>query len=359
MTSNPTPSTKLDPVETNAPTSASGADVATRPRGQRWLFATVRELATFCRQHRLWTAMITLFIATWTIELYWLQAHTLVYPNDTGARFAMWAPKIRLALDLLFVASVTMALRRRWLIPAVIVSFFVYLSLLTYFNYFYRPISLLTITTSWREGLQVGGFAWDMFPREGAILLLVALAIKLTALILSRKDSLPRQCAWLAAGTFLAGYIGLYATANYLDPLRYIQSTRGVGRLGHIRGYLGPWFAEWYYLRNEQLLDEMLERRKVVYNSLTPIEADIPIHPRLVIVQAESLDNKRGSDAVPQRFAPRVDVLSGACDALSRIGRCRFRGVDRCRRLASRQLLQRSGLPVQEHDAGAASRPRF
>jgi phosphoglycerol transferase MdoB-like AlkP superfamily enzyme len=53
---------------------------------------------------------------------------------------------------------------------------------------------------------------------------------------------------------------------------------------------MGPWFAEWYYLGDGQLLDEMIKNRERIYNQLTPIEADIPIHERLVIVQAESLD---------------------------------------------------------------------
>ena len=280
-------------AESSSP-SVAAADTATtttRIGPFAWLIATTRELGSFCIQHRFWTAMMLLFIVTWTIELYWLQAHTLVYPNETSASYNMWAPKIRLALDVLFISGVTFALRRRWLIPTVIASSVIYLSLLTYFKYFHKPISLLTMTTNWREGMHIGGFAWDMFPRGAALLLLLALAIKLAALLLSRKDTMPRSCARLAASVFLVGYIALYAVANRLDPLHYIQTTRGVGRIGHIRGYLGPWFAEWYYLRNDQLLDEMVEQRKVVYDALSPLEADIPIHPRLVIVQAESLDN--------------------------------------------------------------------
>ena len=52
------------------------------------------------------------------------------------------------------------------------------------------------------------------------------------------------------------GYAILWSVVAYLDPLQRIQTTRGVGRLGHIRGYLGPWFAEWYYLRGDHLLTD-------------------------------------------------------------------------------------------------------
>jgi phosphoglycerol transferase MdoB-like AlkP superfamily enzyme len=252
--------------------------------------AAIREFARFCAQHRLWTAMMVVFIAVWTIELFWLQAVTLVFPNNTGPRYAMWAPKFRFALDLLFVATLSLALRRRWLIVAAIGSFFAYLGLLTYFKYFLKPLSLLTIMTNWREGLAVGGFAWDMFPRGAAAVLLVVLVIKLAALIISSKSSLPRRCAWTMAALVFVGYAALWSVVGYLDPLRHIQTTRGVGRLGHIRGYLGPWFAEWYYLRGDDLLNEVLKRRKTVYDRLTPREANIPLHKRLVIMQVESLD---------------------------------------------------------------------
>ena len=276
------------PAHGAPPVSTTGAVAPTK-----WihrLLATARQFFVFCARERLWTAMMLVFIATWTAELYTLQAETLVYPNVTTDKYKTWAPLIRGTLDLLLISAVTMALRRRWLVLAAFASFFVYLILLTYFNYFLRPLSLLTIVTSWREGMEVGGFAWDMFPRGAAALLFLALVVKLTALVQSRRVSLPRPCAWLAAGVLLSGYVGLYATANYLDPLSYIQTTRGVGRLGHIRGYLGPWFAEWYYLGHGQLLDEVLEQRRKVYDRVTPIEAEIPIHDRLVIIQAESLD---------------------------------------------------------------------
>lgn len=266
-------------------------DAAGAPPHRRRAFqpvAALRELAGFCARERLWAAMMLVFVAVWTIELYWLQAVTLVFPNETGPRYALWAPKIRFVLDLLFIVTLTISLRRRWLMIAVASSFFAYLGLLTYFKYFLKPLSLLTITMNWREGLQVGGFAWDMSPRGAAALLLGALVVKVTVLTLSSRASLPRRCAWTVGAIVFAGYVALLAVASYVDPLYKIQTTRGVGRLGHIRGYLGPWFAEWYYLRGDDLLNEVLHRPK--YDRLAPIESNIPIHRRLVIMQVESLD---------------------------------------------------------------------
>ena len=208
--------------------------------------------------------------------------------------------------------------------------------------------------TSWREGLTVGGFAPDVFPKLGGALLLAALAIKLAALYLSRKVSLPRPAGWFGAAICLAGFIGVYAVANQLDPLHYIQTTRGVGRLGHIRGYLGPWFAEWYYLRQDQLLQEVLDRRQKIYDRITPIEAEIPIHKRLVIVQAESLDtnvlgykvNGVRRDAVLESASQRVDVFPRASVTRLRISQCRLRLAHRSARLTAGQHLRNSGLSV-------------
>ena len=236
---------------------------------------------------------MVVFVLAWTFELYAVQAATLVYPNATSPSFDFWAPKVRFALDLLFITGIVFWVRRRWLSLLVVGAFFVYLVLITYFQYFARPLSLLTILGNWREGLQVGGFAFDLFPKRVAALLLVALGIQLTALVLSRKVSLPSACRRLGGSTLAVAYLSIYLVANHYDPLSMIQSTRGLGRLGEIRGYLGPWVAEWYYLGDDQVLRRAIGLRdysEKKYDRLTPIEVDIPIHRRLVILQAESFD---------------------------------------------------------------------
>lgn len=256
-----------------------------------YLRRTAGELVSFVRKQRLWTACMLVLIAVWTIELYIVQEITLIYPNDTSnGRFAFWAPKIRFVLDLLFITTLVFGLRRRWLIWVVCGSFATYLGLMTYFRYFRRPLQLLTILDSWQEGSQLAEFTLDLIPKRVALWLALALVVQLAAIFISRNKTLPPRCRWMVAICSLLMYLGLYQVTNVLDPLHWIQTTRGVGRLGEIRGYLGPWFAEWYYLGNGQLLNEALEFRKVRYDRLSPIEADIPIHKHLVILQAESLD---------------------------------------------------------------------
>lgn len=252
--------------------------------------ATVRQTVNFCSREKFWLTCTAAIVLIWTVELYAVQARTLIYPNEVGARFAYWAPKARLVLDLLFISALTVWFRPRWLCVIMVGSFFAYLGLVTYFQYFQRPISLLTIFTNWREGIEISGFALDMFPKRAMVLLAAALVAKLTALVLSRRVALPRNCARLGAATLAIGFLTLFVGLNVWDPLSFIQTKRGVGRLGAVRGYLGPWAAEWYYLGDNKVLGRALDLRKIKYDRLTPAEADIPIHKHLVIVQAESLD---------------------------------------------------------------------
>lgn len=136
---------------------------------------------------------MTVFVLAWTIELYIVQGTTLTYPNEPSERFAFWAPKIRLMLDLCFIGAITALLRRRWLCLAVAASFFIYLGLITYYDHFLRPLSLLTIESTWREATVVGGFAIDLVSKRVAAVLFVVLAIKITVLYVSR-NSLPGLC---------------------------------------------------------------------------------------------------------------------------------------------------------------------
>jgi hypothetical protein len=301
--------TSGDTSRANVPNAASVAEKRVGGVARR-LADTTRQFIDLCRRERLWAAAMAAFVLVWTVELYLVQAHTLVYPNETGPRFAFFAPKIRLVLDLLFVSALTCWLRPRWLCVAVIGAFFAYLGLITYYQHFARPISLLTIFANWREGSRVIGLGVELFPKSVAVILLVVLAVELGALALARKVPLPRNCARLGGAAFTAAYVVLYLATNVYDPLETIQTTRGVGRLGAIRGYLGPWFAEWYYLQDDRVLARALELRDEPYDRLTPLEADLPLHKHLVILQAESLDtNILGYRVGGQEVTPFLNKL--------------------------------------------------
>ncbi len=272
---------------------AAPAEQAPQPAGRRWWTAPARplvEFGRFCRRERTWVVAMTVLVLVWTIELFIVQSVTLVYPNANGPRFIFWAPKIRLVLDLLFILTVVIWFRRRLLVGFIVASSLVYLVLVTYEGYFFRPLSLLTVMSNWREGLQLSGFALDLFPKFACAALAATMAVKLGAIYMSRRAALPRSSAWMIGVLLAATCITLEGATDLVDPLYKIQSKRGIGRLGAIRGYLLPWLAEWYFVGDQQVLQDAIERRRAPYNRLTPVEADIPIHDKLVILQAESFD---------------------------------------------------------------------
>ncbi len=269
-----------------------------------------QQLRSFCSGERRWLAYMTFFVLLCTVELFLVQATTLVYPNEVSPSFAFWAPKIRFALDFLCMATIAVLFWRRLLAVIAIGSFAVYLGLLTYYHYFSRPLSLWTIASNWSEAVELKSFAVDLFPKTAALVLIAALAVKMTSLFMAPQTRIPRRLYWATAISLALGYVSLYAVTLRLDPLRYIQTNRGVGRLGEIRGYLGPWFAEWYYLHDGRLLSSAIKRRNRVYDNLSPVEADIPIHDRLVIVQVESLDqNILGFRADGREVTPFLNKL--------------------------------------------------
>jgi glucan phosphoethanolaminetransferase (alkaline phosphatase superfamily) len=266
------------------------AELGSQPGKRRALWAPLADFWQFCRSNLRWTVCMTALVLLWTAELYLVQHWTLISPNKVGPRFEILAPIVRLVMDLLFIAGLCLALRPRWLMGAMVLAALVYLGLFTYTLHFGRSISLLTILNQWSETLQVRDAAVEVFPRGIALLLAVVLGVKI-ALLVAAGRTLPRLAAvWSAALVAIVAYVGLSAATTFVDPLHFVTSTRGVGRLGLIRGYLGPWLAEWYYLNNSELLRRAVERRQENCDHITPVEVPIPIHKRLVIIQVESLD---------------------------------------------------------------------
>jgi hypothetical protein len=226
----------------------------------------------------------------WAIELFWVQHTTLVTLHSGGPRFDLWAPKIRLILDVFFVASMCMLLRPPYLMVVAIASFALNALLVMYQNRFQQPLSSLTVLTTYQEGIQLAGFAWAWFPKVWASALATTLVVKLVLLWNSRNFSFLPKTRWMGTALFVFLYAGLFCITVWLDPLNAILTKRGVGRLGMIRGYTGPWLAELYYLTDPVLLKNAISRAQTRSDVLTPIETPIPIHEKLVILQVESLD---------------------------------------------------------------------
>ena len=257
-----------------------------------------------------WGWHLLVFCGVWVGELFFVQATTLHSPQESGAKFLRWAPRIRLLLDVCFVVAVTMLTPRIGLMAICCVVFVVHLGLLSHYDYFLRPLSALSLIHNWREGTRLGGNTLPHRPKRATWVLASLLAFKLVLLISTpepRITALVRLGVGLAA---IAGFVALAITASTLDPLRAIRTTRGLGRLGLIRGYFLTWLAEFHYLGGREVLAEALRRRETKSDRLTPLETTIPIHDRLVIIQAESLDyNVLGQEVHGQEVTPLLNSL--------------------------------------------------
>ena len=115
-----------------------------------------------------------------------------------------------------------------------------------------------------------------------------SLLVQVTLVLIA--PGIPRATLFAVGGVALLGYLGLTALASRMDPLSKILTTRGIGRLGMIRGYFVTWLAEFYYLGKREVLASAIRQRQMTSDALTPVEASIPIRRKIVIIQAESLD---------------------------------------------------------------------
>jgi hypothetical protein len=252
------------------------------------------------------------FIAIWTVALFIVQAKTLVSPQDNTPRFVRWAPKIRFLIDLCFTTAVTMFLPLGILVVVPVLIFIVHVGLLTYYQYFRRPLSALTIYHNWREGARASSHSVATHTRPVIFVFGSLMLLRIVLVLTSPEPGVGQETLWKIGGLAALGYVGLLAIASWIDPLNKILTTRGIGRLGMIRGYFVTWLAEFYYLGKRQVLESAIRQRKIVSDALSPVEASIPIRRKLVIIQAESLDfNVLGDRRDGQEVTPFLNQLRG------------------------------------------------
>lgn len=253
------------------------------------------------------------FALLWLIELFVVQQWTLNTTHSGGPQFDYWAPKIRFALDVLFVASAVSILRVRWLACVAVFSLLLNIALVTYANYFQRPLTMSTLLTVYREGAAVSRYAADWIPQWPTAVLLAICAVKLSLLWQARTWQISRKVRCAAFVVPASAFVALYLVTLWLDPLNAIVGRRGVARLGVIRGYTGPWLAELYYTWDPRLTQLAIARASDRTDRLTPEEATIPIHDRLVIIQVESLDfNVLGHRVDGREVTPFLNGLRDA-----------------------------------------------
>lgn len=239
--------------------------------------------------HRRWSICLLLLALVWTLELFLVQAATLRPPQALGRAFPYYAPAIRLLLDGLFVTAIV-SLLPRWLLALLSVAVAaLHVTLLAYAAYFHAPLSILVAGSQWREGLEFSGGALAFIQPAALMLLLGALGVKLMLLALAGRNAVSSRVRRGIGLVALLGFAALFVLVAIFDPLDKIVTTRGIARLGIIRGYGGAWLAELLYLDDEELLRTAIAYRRQTSDRISAVEQAVEISGDLVVIQVESL----------------------------------------------------------------------
>jgi hypothetical protein len=264
--------------------------------------------------------------AIWTVELWYMQHLSMPNQHSGGPRFDLWAPKIRFALDAFFAGTLVFLLPRPLLVVAWVVSYIASVGLIAYAHFFNASLSILTMLNGWREAVMMAGNMLEWLPKGPMMILTTTFLAKCVLLWCVGDGRISRTSRWRTGLICLLGYAMLFYATTWVSPLNKIANKQGVGRVGRIRGYLGPWAAELYYLNNPRLLAGAIARVSYKSDQLTPIEYPIAIRDHLVIIQAESLDynligfNFNGREVTPFLNQLRNNGLFYKARAYHRLG---------------------------------------
>jgi len=239
------------------------------------------------------TTFLPLFLLSlfWTAELFIIQELTLFpnypFPSD------QWIARrgIRLILNFLGCSFMILALPRLVLFMAHLAGLFSSLMLLVYFDYFREALSLHSIIYTAGEGMAVAAYFLEQVRWMPALFLTGAFFIKVH--LLRRSPPLSRNLSFrLKTGAvFLACYLSIVLiTSMIFDPLRRLGTWGTVGRLGITYGYCVSWLGEAWYLNEDRLVQRALKNSIKATDRLSPMEPNIPLSRKIVILQVESLD---------------------------------------------------------------------
>jgi Sulfatase len=257
-----------------------------------------------------WLWHMLAFIGVWTVELSSVQAVTLVPPWGSSKKFARLALCIRSLIDLCFVTALTFAMSLYVLAGICLLAFAVHFGLLTHYRHLNRPLSILSLISNWREGIKSWPRSAPWLLAGSTWLLSAALVVKLALLLTTPTTALDPTTRWTVVLLAVGGFAGLTAMASYVDPLKGICGSRGLGRIGMMRGYFFTWLGEIYYCGGHDILEHAIRQSRIIQDRLTPIEANIPIRDHLVFIQTESLDfNALGFEVEGSEVTPFLNRL--------------------------------------------------
>ena len=230
---------------------------------------------------------MVLIAAVWATEVFWVQEATFVLdvPIANSSRWLHFG--FRYSNNFLVALSLLLFLSKHWVFGAMSLSACASTLLYSYFEYFNRPLSLLTIAHQADEGAESAASLLSLLEWSVAATMLFILSAKLLLLSLLPRLNVRGRLKYAPP---IFALVALCLMTQYVRPIE-LKSWRSNSFWGHLYGYTPLWVAEFLSTDDNRLLAEA-ERAKRVTSSRIPAEwlNSLALTSNLVVIQAESLD---------------------------------------------------------------------
>ena len=230
-----------------------------------------------------WVLSISLI---WTIEVFLVQEFTLRLDSPLPINSVLKHCIFRFVIDFFAVVSLIVTLPRLGLLSTLIASTLLSVSLITYFQYFDRPLSALTIMAQSSEGIEALKSILAFIPIVPALILISAMGLKILLVVRGPALRLPMSRD-AALPCLLLLVISLSLSIYRPIDLRYEKQ---MPFWGHMYGYTCVWISEILTVDSEALLQKAELAKGVRSEKLNGNLLELKSVNHIAIVQAESLD---------------------------------------------------------------------
>ncbi|MDG2222604.1 MAG: sulfatase-like hydrolase/transferase [Rubripirellula sp.] len=236
---------------------------------------------------RLSVILCAVLICFWAIEILVVQEFTSRPDGTLGNLFLLKCAARRLVLNLLACTALVYLLNRLSLYGVFLAGLGSSIALVAYAGYFGRPLSWMTISNQWYEGLSYTGYGMATVSWPIALFICFAFIIKLAVGEAIRRHpptrAFSRTAAGLAGVAYLAAAVGL---AGFYKPVTRIN----IGQPEYIYGYSVAWATEYLTYDAETVLANAIAKSKIKSHLLTEEEQPLDFGENIVVIQVESLD---------------------------------------------------------------------
>ena len=236
---------------------------------------------------RLAIILFTLLIATWAFELLIIQDAT-THPDDSlpVSLILKYAAR-RMVLNVAVCTLLVCVLNRIWLYGLFLVGMAFSTVIITYASYFHRPLSWLTLSDQWEEGVSVAGYGFALIPWSAILLLSIVLGLKVALREAIHRQPFPtnlrRKAAAVAGLVYLVSAVGF---AGFYKPISRVNT----GSPEYTYGYAVAWAAEYLSYDTEAVLADAIAKSAIKSHTLTEKERLLEFGDNIVVLQVESLD---------------------------------------------------------------------